>query len=99
SRLQNLHGDSHATAVRDFTRRTLREIMESQDFSTEVFHGHFVSVLRQKEAGDAWRLSRIMQKQAGKFYADEDLRPLFQHRIYARPHIQAIPFELLFKAV
>lgn len=99
NRLQNLHGDSHATAVRDFARRTLREIMESQDFSTEVFHGHFVSVLRQKEAGDAWRLSRIMQKQAGKFYADEDLRPLFQHRIYARPHIQAIPFELLFKAV
>ncbi len=99
SRLQNLHGDSHATAVRDFTRRTLREIMESQDFSTEVFHGHFVSVLRQKEAGDAWRLSRILQKQAGKSYPDEDLRPLFQHKIYARPHIQAIPFELLFRAV
>lgn len=99
SRLHNLHGDSHATGVRDFTRRTLREIMESQDFSTEVFHGHFVSVLRQKEAGDAWRLSRILQKQAGKSYPDEDLRPVFQHRIYARPHIQAIPFELLFKAV
>ncbi|MFZ5627761.1 MAG: hypothetical protein ACOY5B_01430 [Spirochaetota bacterium] len=99
NRLHNLHGDSLATGVRDFTRRTLREIMESQDFSTEVFHGHFVSVLRQKEAGDAWRLSRILQKQAGKFFPDEDLRPVFQHRIYARPHIQAIPFELLFKAV
>jgi len=98
-RLHNLHGDSHATAVRDFTRRTLREIMEAQDFCTEVFHGHFVSVLRQKEAGDAWRLSRMLQKQAGKAYPDEDLRPLFQHRIYARPHIQAVPFELLFKAV
>lgn len=96
-RLQNLHGDSHAIAVRDFTRRTLREIMESQDFSTEVFHGHFVSVLRQKEAGDAWRLSRILQKQAAKLYPDEDLRPLFQHKIYARPHLQAIPFEMLFK--
>ncbi len=97
SRLHNLHGDSHAAAVRDFTRRTLREIMEAQDFSTEVFHGHFVSVLRQKEAGDAWRLSRMLQKQAARIYPDEDLRPLYQHKIYARPHIQTIPFELLFK--
>jgi hypothetical protein len=99
NRLHNLYGDSHATGVRDFTRRTLREIIESQDFSTEVFHGHFVSVLRQKEAGDAWRLSRMLQKQAGKIYPDEDLRPIFQHRIYARPHLQSIPFEMLFKAV
>lgn len=97
ARLHNLHGDSHAAAVRDFTRRTLREIMEAQDFSTEVFHGHFVSVLRQKEAGDAWRLSRMLQKQAARLYPDEDLRPLYQHKIYARPHIQSIPFELLFK--
>lgn len=99
NRLLNLHGDAHATDIRDFTRRTLREIMESQDFSTEAFHGHFVSVLRQKEAGDAWRLSRMLQKQAGKHYVDEDRRPIFQHKIYARPHIQAIPFELLFKAI
>jgi|JI10StandDraft_1071094.scaffolds.fasta_scaffold63428_2 GGDEF domain-containing protein len=97
TRLHNLHGDSVAAAVRDFTRRTLREIMESQDFSTEVFHGHFVSVLRQKEAGDAWRISRMLQKQAAKQYPDEDLRPVYQHKIYARPHIQTIPFELLFK--
>lgn len=99
NRLHNLHGDSHAMAVRDFTRRTLREIMETQDFSTEPFHGHFVSILRQKEAGDAWRLSRILQKQAAKEYPDEDLRPLYQHKIYARPHLQVIPFELLFKPV
>lgn len=98
SRLHNLHGDALAAEVRDFTRRSLREMTEAQDFSTEVFHGHFVSVLRQKEAGDAWRLSRMLQKQAGKAYPDEDLRPVFQHKIYARPHIQAIPFELLFKA-
>jgi len=97
ARLHNLHGDGAAAAVRDFTRKTLREIMEAQDFSTEVFHGHFVSVLRQKEAGDAWRLSRMLQKQAAKQFADEDLRPVYQHKIYARPHIQAIPFELLFK--
>jgi hypothetical protein len=98
SRLHNLHGDSLAAEVRDFTRKTLREIMELQDFSTEAFHGHFVSVLRQKEAGDAWRLSRMLQKQAGKAYADEDRRPIYQHKIYARPHINAIPFELLFKS-
>ncbi|MFO1526068.1 MAG: hypothetical protein U1F16_08850 [Turneriella sp.] len=98
ARLQNLHGDTFAAEVRDFTRRTLREIMEAQDFSTEAFHGHFISVLRQKEAGDAWRLSRMLQKQAGKTYADEDLRPIYQHKIYARPHISAVPFELLFKA-
>jgi hypothetical protein len=97
TRLHNLHGDTHAAGVRDFTRKTLREIMEAQDFSTEVFHGHFVSVLRQKEAGDAWRLSRMLQKQAGKAFPDEDLRPIFQHKIFARPHIQAVPFELLFK--
>lgn len=98
ARLQNLHGDSFAAEIRDFTRKTLREIMEAQDFSTEAFHGHFVSVLRQKEAGDAWRLSRMLQKQAGKSYTDEDRRPIYQHKIYARPHIQAIPFELLFKS-
>ncbi len=98
TRLQNLHGDSFAAEIRDFTRKTLREIMEAQDFSTEAFHGHFVSVLRQKEAGDAWRLSRMLQKQAGKSYTDEDRRPIYQHKIYARPHIQAIPFELLFKS-
>jgi len=98
ARLLNLQGDAFATGIRDFTRKTLREIMEAQDFSTEVFHGHFVSVLRQKEAGDAWRLSRMLQKQAGKAYADEDSRPVYQHKIYARPHIQSIPFELLFKA-
>lgn len=97
-RLHNLHGDSFAAEIRDFTRKTLREIMEAQDFSTEAFHGHFVSVLRQKEAGDAWRLSRMLQKQAGKTYADEDRRPIYQHKIYARPHIQTIPFELLFKS-
>lgn len=97
ARLENLHGDAFATEIRDFTRRTLREIMETQDFSTEAFHGHFISVLRQKEAGDAWRLSRVLQKQAGKLYADEDFRPLYQHKIYARPHLQLIPFELLFK--
>lgn len=97
-RLANLHGDTFAAEVRDFTRRTLREIMEAQDFSTEAFHGHFISVLRQKEAGDAWRLSRMLQKQAGKSYPDEDLRPIYQHKIYARPHIQTIPFELLFKS-
>ncbi|MBX3722197.1 MAG: hypothetical protein KF713_10200 [Turneriella sp.] len=98
TRLQNLHGDSFAAEIRDFTRKTLREIMEAQDFSTEAFHGHFVSVLRQKEAGDAWRLSRMLQKQAGKSYPDEDRRPIYQHKIYARPHIQTIPFELLFKS-
>lgn len=98
SRLHNLQGDAYGANVRDFTRKTLREVMEAQDFSTEVFHGHFVSVLRQKEAGDAWRISRMLQKQAGKAYSDEDSRPIFQHKIYARPHIQAIPFELLFKA-
>ncbi len=98
TRLANLHGDAFSTEVRDFTRRTLREIMEAQDFSTEAFHGHFISVLRQKEAGDAWRLSRMLQKQAGKSYPDEELRPIYQHKIYARPHIQAIPFELLFKS-
>ncbi|MFO1470561.1 MAG: hypothetical protein U1F27_05920 [Turneriella sp.] len=98
TRLANLHGDAFAAEVRDFTRRTLREIMEAQDFSTEAFHGHFISVLRQKEAGDAWRLSRMLQKQAGKSYPDEELRPIYQHKIYARPHIQTIPFELLFKS-
>jgi hypothetical protein len=41
----------------------------------------------------------MLQKQAGKIYPDEDLRPIFQHRIYARPHLQSIPFEMLFKAV
>lgn len=97
-RLLNLHGVALATEVRDFTRRTLHEITEAQDFSTEIFHGHFVTVLRQKEAGDAWRLSRVLQKHAGKTFGDEDSRPIFQHKIYARPHLHSIPFELLFKA-
>jgi hypothetical protein len=39
----------------------------------------------------------MLQKQAGKAFPDEDLRPIFQHKIFARPHIQAVPFELLFK--
>ncbi|HRP70736.1 MAG TPA: hypothetical protein PLY93_14515, partial [Turneriella sp.] len=98
TRLHNLYGDALAAEIRDFTRKTLREIMEAQDFATEAYHGHFVSILRQKEAGDAWRLSRVLQKQAGKAYADEDRRPLFQHKIYARPHLSVIPFEMLFKS-
>ncbi|MCS6972707.1 MAG: hypothetical protein NZL89_06745 [Leptospiraceae bacterium] len=97
-RLHNLYGDSHATAVRDFSRKAWQQILDKNDFTVEIYPGHFVSILRQKETGDAWRLSRMLQKQAGKQFADEELRPIFQHKIYARPHLAAIPFELLFKS-
>ncbi|MBV6494294.1 MAG: hypothetical protein LDLANPLL_02325 [Turneriella sp.] len=98
TRLSNLYGDAFALEIRDFTRKALREILDARDFSTEVFNGHFVSILRQKEAGDAWRLSRIVQKQAAKIFNDEDKRPIFQHKIYARPSTPKIKFELLFKS-
>ena len=98
TRIENLFGDQYAQKVRDFTRKNLIEILENLDFSTEIFHGHFVSILRQKEAGDAWRLTRILSKNAAKEYSEEDSRPIFQSKIYSRPFNDKIPFELLFKA-
>lgn len=98
SRLKNLYGDSFLKTARDKTHEIILQHAGPSDFLTEVFHGHFIGVYPGQENGDVFRLSRIVQREIGKVYPDEDTRPLFSVKIYARPFNERIPWEMLFKA-
>lgn len=98
SRLKNLYGDHFLKTAREKTREILLKHSTETDFLTEIFHGHFIGVFPGQENGDIFRISRIVQREIGKEFPDEDTRPLFSVKIYARPYNDRIPWEMLFKA-